>query len=221
MNNNKVIIFGINNFAELALYYLTIDSPYEVVAFSVNKRFLPSEKLFCELPVVPFEVVETIYPPDKFFFFAPMSPKKMNLLRRDIYFKIKEKGFELINYISSKATIFDNVIGDNCFILENNTVQPFTKIGNNVILWSGNHIGHHGIIEDHVFFSSHVVMSGRCTINSYCFLGVNSSIKDGITLAEGTLVGMSASVMKPSKSWGVYVGNPSKRLKNKKSTDLI
>ena len=34
---NKVIIFGLNDFVELAHYYLTTDSNYEVVAFTVNK----------------------------------------------------------------------------------------------------------------------------------------------------------------------------------------
>ena len=52
--------------------------------------------------------------------------------------------------------------GDNCFILEDNTVQPFVTIGNNVTLWSGNHIGHDSVIEDDCFISSHVVVSGTC-----------------------------------------------------------
>ena len=34
--------------------------------------------------------------------------------------------------------------------------------------------------EDHVFITSHVVISGNCLIKKYSYLGVNSSLKDGI-----------------------------------------
>jgi len=218
---SKVIIFGVQDFAELAWYYLCHDSSHEVVAFCVSEKYLPPVNLFKGLPIVPFENVEMIYPPGDYSFFAPMSPKGMNKVRERVYLAIKRKGYDFISYISSKATTFGNEIGENCFILEDNTLQPFTKIGNNVVMWSGNHIGHHGEIMNHVSITSHVVMSGHCVINQYCFLGVNSTLRDGITLAEGTLVGMSASVTKSTEPWGVYIGNPAKVWKIKKSTDLL
>lgn len=212
----KIIIFGTQDFAELAHFYLENDSEYEVVAFSVNEEYLPKDKLFKGLPVVAFEKVEKIYSPSEYSFFAPMSPTRMNRVREGIYNSVKEKGYKLISYISSKATLFDNVIGDNCFILENNTIQPFTSIGNNVILWSGNHIGHHSVIKDHVMFTSHVVLSGHCVVEKYCTLGVNATIRDGITLTEGTFVAMAASIIKNTEEWGLYKGNPA--VKSEKST---
>ena len=145
----------------------------------------------------------------------------MNTLREEVYHKGKSLGYHFISYISSKATIFDNAIGENCFILEDNTIQPFTKIGNNVVLWSGNHIGHHGEIKDHVFFTSHVVMSGHCVIESNCFFGVNATIRDYSYLAKGTLLSMGACLTKQTtEEWGVYVGSPAKKLGDKKSYDL-
>ena len=207
----KIIIFGIQDFAELAHYYLENDSEHEVVAFSVNEHYLPENRFYCGLPIVAFENIEKEYPVTDFKFFAPMSPQKMNRLREQVYYAIKTKGYELISYVSSKATLFNNSIGDNCFILENNTIQPFTSIGNNVILWSGNHIGHHSIIKDHIMFTSHVVLSGHCVIENYCTLGVNATIRDGLTIAEGTFVAMAASVIKSTDSWGMYKGNPAQK----------
>lgn len=212
----KIIIFGVQDFAELAHYYLTNDSEHEVVAFCVDEKYIPESKTFRDLPVVAFEQVEHEFPPESHQFFAPMSPQRMNRLREEIYYKIKKKKYSLISYISSKATLFDNPIGDNCFILENNTIQPFTTIGNNVILWSGNHIGHHSTIKDHIMFTSQVVMSGHCTIENYCTLGVNATIRDGLTIAEGTFVAMAASIIKNTEPWGLYKGNPA--VKSEKST---
>lgn len=202
--------------AELAHFYLGVDSEHEVVAFCVHEKYI-SDSQFKGLPVVPFENVEQVYPVAEYQFFAPMTGKKMNQLREQVYNDIKAKGYQLISYISSKATIYDGtIIGDNCFILEDNTIQPFTTIGNNVVLWSGNHIGHHSQIKDHCFFTSHVVLSGHCIVEEYCFLGVNSTIRDYTHLAKGTLVGMSASITKNTQEWGVYLGNPAV-LKNNKS----
>ena len=216
---SKIIIFGIQDFAELAHYYLENDSEHEVVAFCVNEQYLPEIKLFKGLPIVAFETIEIEYPISKFKFFAPMAPNRMNKLRKEVYDAIKGKGYEFISYVSSKAILFDNTIGDNCFILENNTIQPFTSIGNNVILWSGNHIGHHSVIKDHVMFTSHVVLSGHCTVESYSTLGVNATIRDGLTIAEGTFVAMAASIIKNTEPWGLYLGNPAK--KSEKSTKNI
>lgn len=209
---SKVVIFGVRDFSELAHFYLEHDSPHEVVAFSVNRDYLPEGGTFRGSPVVPFEEVQDIYPPGEHMFFAPMSPKNMNRDREQIYNAIKAKGYGCISYVSSKATVFGNEIGDNCFILEDNTIQPFTRIGNNVVLWSGNHIGHHGVIHDHVTFTSHVVMSGHCEIGPYSFFGVNSTLRDGLTIAEGTFVAMAAAIMQNTEAWGAYKGNPATKL---------
>lgn len=210
----KVIVFGVLDTAELAHYYLTHDSDHEVVAFTVNRQYIEHDN-FHGLPVVAFEDVETIFPPSEYKFFAPMTGRNMNRNREAIYNHAKAKGYQFISYISSRATLFNNEIGENCFILEDNTIQPFTTIGNNVVLWSGNHIGHHGQIKDHVFFTSHVVLSGHCVVESYSFFGVNSTIRDYTTIAQGTLVGMASAIMKETEEWGVYVGNPAKKVPGK------
>lgn len=216
----KVVIFGILDTAELGYYYLTHDSEFEVVAFTVNNEYKTIDR-FKGLPVVPFEDIQKLYPNDKYKLFAPMTGKNMNRLREGIYNEGKAKGYNFISYISSKASLFDNEIGENCFILEDNTIQPFTKIGNNVVLWSGNHIGHHGEIKDHVFFTSHVVMSGHCIIEPNCFFGVNATIRDYSNISKGTLLAMGASLTKQkTEEWGVYVGNPAQKLDDKKSYDL-
>lgn len=207
----KVIIFGILDTAELAHYYLENDSIHEVVAFTVNKEYIETNE-FRGLPVIPFENLIKEFPPREYKLFAPMTARNMNRNREKVYLEGKKMGYAFISYISTKATVCNNEIGENCFILEDNTLQPFTKIGNNVVMWSGNHIGHHGEIKDHVFFTSHVVMSGHCTIESYCFFGVNATIRDYSHLAQGTLLAMGASLTKQNtEEWGVYIGNPAKK----------
>ncbi len=204
----KVIIFGTGSFAEVAYYYLIKDSPYEVVAFSVDRDFATSETKF-GLPVVFFEDVEESYPPSKFKMFVAIAYSKVNKIRKEKYNQAKEKGYELISYICSKAIVWDNVeMGDNCFIFEANVIQPYVKIGNDVIVWSGNHIGHHTTIGNHVFIASHAVISGNCKIEPYCFIGVNSTINDGVTVTRECIIGANALIVKDTQKGGVYGGHP-------------
>jgi sugar O-acyltransferase (sialic acid O-acetyltransferase NeuD family) len=212
MSSKKVIIFGTNDLAELALYYLAYDSPYEVWGVTKHERFIEDDEMFYSREVVPFEELEKHYPPNRFCLFAPVTNNK---LRKEIYEEGIKKGYSFISYISSHCTNFCNSIGDNCFILEDNTLQPFTTIGNNVILWSGNHIGHHSTIEDNVFFTSHVVMSGHCHIKQGSFLGVNSTIRDGITIGENSIIGMGSVVTKNVPDNQTWIGSPAKRLEYK------
>jgi sugar O-acyltransferase (sialic acid O-acetyltransferase NeuD family) len=206
----EVVIFGVKDTAELAHWYLTHDSEYTVVAFTVNRAFMEIPE-FHGLPVVAFEELTSHYPPSEYLLFAPMTGVKMNTLRQKIYEDGKRMGYTYISYVSSKATVCGNQIGENCFILEDNTLQPFTTIGNNVVMWSGNHIGHHGVIEDHVFFTSHVVLSGHCHVKQRAWFGVNATIRDYTVIGEGCLISMGALVTKSTEDGGLYIGSPAKK----------
>lgn len=216
----KLVIFGIKDTAQLAKFYFELDTDYQVVAFTVDRAFRTTDT-FEGLPVVDFESVQEKYSPKEYEMFVPMTQQKMGKLRAEKYHMAKEMGYKLATYISPKATYYGTPVGENCFIFEDNTIQPFTKIGNNVVLWSGNHIGHHSTIGDHVFLTSHVVISGHVVIEPYCFFGVNATIRDAITIKEGTLVGMGASITKSTEPYGVYTTPPAPAWQNKKSIDLM
>ena len=201
----EVVIFGTGDAAELAHYYFTRDSEHRVVAFTVDGAYRKADR-FLDLPVVDFEEVANAFPPSQYAMFVAMGYVKMNHIRAEKYAGAKALGYTLVSYVSSKCTwLTDHAPGDNCFILEDNTVQPFVRIGSNVTLWSGNHIGHHGVIGDHCFISSHVVVSGRVQVGEYCFLGVNATIRDGVTIGSETLVGAGAVIMDDTEPRSVYV----------------
>jgi len=191
----RIGIYGSGLVAELAHFYFKNDTEHQVVFF-VNVKDFINQSSFLDLPLVPFETVEKHYPPEDYSLFIAVGYRNRNQIRKQRYLEAKQKGYRLVTYISSKATYYGTPVGENCFIFENNVIQPFVSIGNNVTLWSGNHIGHHSTIMDHCFISSHVVVSGCCTIKESCFLGVNSTLRDNITIGEKTIVGAGAVVLK-------------------------
>jgi sugar O-acyltransferase (sialic acid O-acetyltransferase NeuD family) len=195
----KLIIAGDSAFAEVAYEYFTHDSAYEVVGFTVEEAFLERDRLF-DLPVVPMERVTDFYDPARTHFYAAVVYSQLNRLRARLYAVLKAKGFEPASYVSSRCFIWPNVtIGEHVFIFEDNTIQPFSRIGNNVVLWSGNHIGHHSIVGDHCFVSSHVVISGFCNVGSHSFLGVNSTLGNNVDLGEDNWLGPSVTLTRSTE----------------------
>ena len=199
-----LIIFGVGSIAQLAHYYFTGSSTHDVVCFTVTRNFYGQDS-FLGLPVVCFEELDGLYPPSKYEIFVAIGYSKLNKERERIYNTVKEMGYSCPSYISDRATVLNGgCIGDNCLILEDNTIQPLSKVGNNAVMWSGNHIGHHSIVRDSCFITSHVVISGHCEIGERCFLGVNSTLRDGITVGHDTLIGAGSLLLNNVEPYGVY-----------------
>ena len=209
----SLVIFGSGDIAQLAHFYFSMDSDYEVVAFTVDAPYI-TDATFCGLPVIAFEEIATHYNPDECDLFVALSYSKLNRVRKEKYLAAKEKGYKLASFISSHATILnDGRIGENCFIFEDNTIQPFVTIGNNVTLWSGNHIGHHSAIKDHCFLASHVVVSGGVEIGEQCIIGVNATLRDHIKVGEKSVLGAGTLLLTDVEPEGVYIGAATERSK--------
>ncbi len=217
MSERPVVIFGTGSFAQVAAVYLAKDSPREVVAYTVDGEYLDAETLE-GLPVIAFEELLHSHPPDRVDLLVATGFKGVNTLRQEIYQRCKKAGYRFVSYVSSRAMVMsDHEVGENTFVFEANVVQPFVEIGDDVVLWSGNHIGHHSRIANHCFIASHAVISGHVTIGQNCFVGVNATFRDGITIGprcvigagalvladqeEGTVVGGTATPIHPKKSW--------------------
>lgn len=216
----KLVLIGAGEFALIANEYFTHDSDYDVVAFSVNRDYIKDDVVDGK-PVVPYEEMEARYPPEEFSVFVAIPASQLNRLRKRFYFELKEKGYRFATYVSSRAFCWRNaIIGENTFIFENNVIQPYVEVGNNCILWSGNHVGHRTVIRDHVFVASHAVISGYCDIGEGCFVGVNSTLNDNVKIAENCIIGSGSLVVKNTEAERVYVGSPARPVPNKSSFDV-
>jgi sugar O-acyltransferase (sialic acid O-acetyltransferase NeuD family) len=200
----KVVIFGTGDFARVAAIYLREDSDDDVVAFTVDEQYMSGEQLD-GVPVVPFEKLGDLHPPSEHAMLVAIGFSGVNKARARVYERCKERGYELISYVNSRATHWGALeLGDNCFVFEENVIQPNVRIGNDVVIWSGNHIGHDSEIGDHCFVASHAVISGNVRIGPYCFIGVNATVRDGVTIAPECVIGASALIMRDTEPGGVY-----------------
>jgi sugar O-acyltransferase (sialic acid O-acetyltransferase NeuD family) len=207
MKTKKLILIGDGATAEICFEYFKYDSDYEVHAFAVHAKY-KNKDVFHGLPVVEIESLESNYSATEYEVFVAITFAQLNRTRTQISYFLKQKGYRLASYISSRAFVWRNVkMGEHCFIFEDNTVQPFVELGNNVILWSGNHIGHHSVIHDNCFISSHVVVSGFCEIGENSFLGVNTTLADGIKIGKDNWIGPGLTITKDTDDNLLFSGN--------------
>jgi len=203
----KLVIFGTGEMAEMALYYFSHDSLYEVIAFAADDAYV-EQNSFKQLPLIPLSRLVDTYPPEEFEAHVALSYRKMNRTRDEKYHALKRLGYRLASYICTKSAFWPDLqIGDNCFILENQTIQPTVKIGSDVVIWSGNHLGHRGVIGDHTYISSHVCIAGFVTIGTHCFLGINATIRDFVNIGNRVFVGLGASVVSDVPDDAVVLGS--------------
>lgn len=190
-----LIIFGQGQLAELADFYFREEAGRRVAAFTVDADYITGSTAYGR-PVLPFEDIERHHPPDRYELFVAVSARKLNKVRRGKVDAGRAKGYAVAHYVSRRATLFgDFVAQENHFILEDNTIQPFARIGRNVTMWSGNHIGHHTQIAEDCFLTSHIVVSGAVRIGARCFIGVNATIRDNVTIGSDCVIGAGALVL--------------------------
>jgi sugar O-acyltransferase (sialic acid O-acetyltransferase NeuD family) len=200
----QLVIVGDSLFAEIAHEYFEFDSDYEPVGFSVEQAYLERDT-FRGLPVVPFERLHEEFDPGACSVFAAITYGQLNRLRTRLADDAAARGFRLASYVSSRAFVWRNVeVGEHSFVFEDNTLQPFVRIGRNCVLWSGNHVGHHSTIGDNVFIASHVVISGSVTVGNNSFIGVNATLVNDIEIGRDTWLGPSVVItrdVEPGTVW--------------------
>lgn len=181
MTQQDIVLFGTGDMAQVAAVYIRAHSDLNIVGYTLDHAYRKGDT-FDGVPLVSWETLETDFPPDEVSLFGPLTYQRMNTIRRDRYLEGKARGYSFVSFIHPNCDIYADKIGENCLILEQNVIQPFSSIGNNVIIWSGSHIAHHAQVGDHVFISSHVTIGGSAVIGNECHLGGQAGVAHGLTV---------------------------------------
>lgn len=202
---SKIVIFGIGRGANVATRYFSDDTSHEVVAYTVDDEYFEHND-FMGRPVIPFSRIEKEIAPAEAEMFILLGFQRMNALRAEKFVAAKNKGYTLVSYISSRILASGNPkFGENCFILEGNIFNYDVTIGHNVVMWSGNHVGDLSVIEDNVFVSSHVVLSGEVRIGENSFLGVNATISNYVQIGARSYIGANTLIAHDTPPDSVYI----------------
>jgi sugar O-acyltransferase (sialic acid O-acetyltransferase NeuD family) len=216
---SDIVIFGAGQIAEVATAYIDRHGPDRVVGFTVDRSHAKSETLHGR-PIIPWEDLERRFPPGSVKLLGPLSYQRLNDFRRERHLEGKSRGYGFASFIHPQSHVYAEAIGENCFILENNVIQPFARIGDGVIIWSGSHIGHHAVVEDFCFLSSQVGLGGGAHIGAGSFLAGKAGVESGVAIGAACFIGTGAIVRKALPDGSVMPGPdfpvapyPSARLK--------
>jgi sugar O-acyltransferase (sialic acid O-acetyltransferase NeuD family) len=219
MNHKPVVIFGTGTFAEMAAVYLNRDSPRDVLAFTVDGQYANAHR-FHGLPLIAFDELLESHPPDRVDLLVAIGYSQVNGIRQSVYERCGDLGYGFVTYVSSKACVMsDEDIGENTFIFEASVIQQAVTIGNDVIVWAGSHIGHHSRIEDHCFIAPCAAISGNVVVRERSFVGLNATLRDGITVGRKCVIGAGAVVLRDQED-GTVLGSTTTAAHPRKSWEL-
>jgi sugar O-acyltransferase (sialic acid O-acetyltransferase NeuD family) len=191
---SRIVLFGAGRGASVAHRFFTADTEHEVVGFAIDGSMLAAKE-YRGLPLVAFEEVERWFPPETCNMHVLLGYQQMNGLRMRKYQEAKTKGYRLESYVASDIFRVEPVnVGENCFILDNQSISLDVKIGNNVVMWSSNHIGDMSVVLDHAWIASHVTIAANVEIGERAFVGIGATVSNGVRVGEESLIGANVLV---------------------------
>lgn len=204
MKINQIVIFGCTQFSQMIADYIEKEGKHEIAAYSINRAYI-TEKICGGKPVVPYEDLELLYPPEKYLLLLAVGYQGMNQLREKVYFDAKRKGYEIYTYIHPTAYLMKEQVGEGSIVLEQVKIGYKSKLGKCNILFTGACINHHSKVGDFNYFSPESVLSGNVRVGNHCMFGTNCTIRDAVKIADYTLVGAGAYISNDTKENEVYV----------------
>jgi sugar O-acyltransferase (sialic acid O-acetyltransferase NeuD family) len=217
--SRPIVIFGAGDFPGMLAHLLTNDTGREVAAFTVDAAYIDKDSHY-GLPLVPFETLTELYPPESHEILVAVGYSRMNALRQERLSSARQKGYRAAQLVAGSASVWPGTaVKGNTLLFEQCVLQSYVQMGENVILRAGSIIGHHSVVGSHSFIASRAVTGGHVRIGERSFIGLGAVLRDGVSIGDRCFVGAGAVVLSDTEPDSVYVGNPAKRLK-KRSMDV-
>jgi acetyltransferase-like isoleucine patch superfamily enzyme len=206
----KLIIFGSGVVAKLAYFLFTRDGNYLPICFTVDNEYKTRDS-FNNLPLIPFNKITELYPPESHEMFVAIGPSAMNSKREKKFIEVKSEGYKMAKYVSPHSLCYSEV-GENSLIADHVSINPFSKIGYNNFFWEYSLISHDSTVMNNCYFGPRSIVSSYSVIQNNVIIGANSTIKSKVTISHKTLVGSSCYISKNTTSESVFGRNCSKFL---------
>lgn len=190
---NKLIIVGASSTAKQAYDFVKEYELYEVIGFAVDAQYKNNDT-FCNLPLYDLDKIENILDKKDFKVFVAALWNRLNADRRQIYEKLKEKGFQFANLISPFARIRGRIKGENCWIHDYVVIQSDSEIGEDCMIMAFSLVGAFSRIGAHCFLGTKSTVAGECEIGVQSFIGMNCTVFDNTRVGKKCILGACTAV---------------------------
>lgn len=125
-----------------------------------------------------------------------------------------ERGIEIGNYIH--IAVYSSLIGAGKI-----TLSDFANVSSKVAIYSSNDDYSGQFMTNPMVPTEYTnVTHADVTLGKHVIIGSGSVVLPGVTLYEGVAVGSLSMVTKDCEAFGVYIGAPAKKIKNRRC-DLL
>ncbi len=162
-------------------------------------RLYLRERSVLDLPVLPFDEIGTDFPAADFEMLVVVTYQGVSnqWLLRDKSIQAKQRGYRLYSYVDPSASVDSTAaLGENTIVCPHAIVEPFSRIGNGVIVRTGVYVGHDCEIGDYCFVAPRASLSGFARIKPHVFIGNSATVRDRITVGEEAVIGAGVTVLR-------------------------
>lgn len=201
-----LVIFGLGKIGEAVASLIEEQGGPPILAHCCDAAHLPATGEWRGRPVLPFEIIETAFPPAQCAMLVAIGYHDLNRLREARCAAARAKGYRLASWVSPDAVApASAVIGENCVVMPGAMLQPFARLGDGVFVWHGAVVGHHAEIGAQCWLASNCTISSTARLGARCFVGVNAAIGHELEVGADTLVGAQAVITRSTAAGGVYI----------------
>lgn len=202
---DKLIVVGGGGFAK-EVAWLAVESGFDYVGYLDDDSSVKSQ-CFGQPCLGNVNMWES-YLNHKFVLGIGNPRNRKAVFERMMTNKNKPEWATLIHPSVSMSNVIS--IGDGSIIAAGCTLTVDIEIGNHCILNINSTVGHDCFFGDFVTVAPLAAVSGNVKCEELVEVGTGSSIRQGIKLGYGSMLGMGSVLTKNLPESQVYVGNPAK-----------
>lgn len=130
---------------------------------------------------------------------------------------LRERGFvpeAFESIIHPSAYIaHDSVVGPGCLIYPNVVILAGVTLGAHVTILANSVLNHEVEVAPFSILASGVNVSGRVRIGRAAYIGCGASLREGVHIGDGSLVGLGSAVIRDVPERVIVAGNPARYLR--------
>jgi len=207
----RLAVIGSGDLGQLLAHHATVNGGYELAGFFDDTR--PAGMLVGLGAILgPLESILPSYHKQEFDQLVVGIGYKHFALRARVYEQLHPE-VPFANLVHPDTCIDPScTLGTGVVILAGCTLDRNVRVGNNVLMNVDCTIAHDSHIRAHSFLAPRVACAGFVEIGQACFLGINTTLIDGIRIHDNVQTGGGAVVVQDIDDPGLYVGVPAKPL---------
>jgi len=204
----RIAILGSGEWASQLADFIKSDMTLELAGFVDNKP-VRGGVLCADNEVV------ALFQEDAFdYLFIGIGYARFDLRKR-LFEDFTRKQIPFATIIHPTAVVSPTAtIGVGTFIGPCSLINKDVVLGNNVVVNSSVLLAHNTEVGNHSYIAGRAAIAGYSKIGECSFIGLNSTVKDHVWIADNTTIGCAANVVKNiEESNHIYIGNPAKQLR--------